>query len=58
VLGEISVDGGLQVGDRAKDAAADALAGHFGKEVLDRVGWEIAGVYVGYIFATYMTNDG
>jgi hypothetical protein len=26
VLGEISVDDGLQVGDRAKDAAADALA--------------------------------
>ena len=37
MLGEISVDGGLQVGDRAEDAAADALAGHFGKEVLDRV---------------------
>jgi hypothetical protein len=25
VLGEISIDGGLQVGDRVKDAAADAL---------------------------------
>jgi len=25
VLGEISVDGGLQVGERPKDAAADAL---------------------------------
>jgi hypothetical protein len=25
VLGEISVDGGLQVGDRMEDAAADAL---------------------------------
>jgi hypothetical protein len=35
VLGEISVDGGLQVGNRAKDAAADALAGDLGKEVLD-----------------------
>jgi hypothetical protein len=27
VLGEISVDGGLQVGDRAKDTTADALPG-------------------------------
>jgi hypothetical protein len=33
---EISVDVGPQVGDRAEDAA-DALAGHFGKEVLDRI---------------------
>ena len=33
----ISVDGGLQVSDRAEDAAADALAGHFGKESLDGV---------------------
>jgi hypothetical protein len=37
VLGEISIDGGLQIGDRAEDAAADALARHLGKEVLDRV---------------------
>ena len=37
VLSEISVDGGLQVGDRAKDAAADALARHLGEEVLDGV---------------------
>jgi len=28
VLGEISLDGGLQIGDRAKDGAADALPGH------------------------------
>ena len=26
MLGEIGVDGGLQVGDRAEDAAADALS--------------------------------
>ena len=26
VLGEISIDGGLQIGDRAEHAAADALA--------------------------------
>jgi hypothetical protein len=37
VLGEIRIDGGLQVGDRAKDAAADALAGYLGEEVLDGV---------------------
>ena len=37
VLSEISIDGGLQVGDRAEDAAADALPRHLGKEVLDRV---------------------
>jgi len=33
VLGQISVDGGLQVGDRAEDAAADARARHLGEEV-------------------------
>jgi hypothetical protein len=27
----ISIDGGLQVGDRVEDAAADALPGHLGK---------------------------
>ena len=27
VLGEIGIDGGLQAGDRAEDAAADALPG-------------------------------
>ena len=37
VLGQISVDGGLEVDDRAEDAAADALAGDLGKEVLDRI---------------------
>src|SRR5437870_8776304 len=37
VLGEISIDGGLQVDDRAEHAAADALPGHLGEEVLDRV---------------------
>src|SRR5437868_3273283 len=37
VLGEISIDGSLQVGDRAEYATADALAGHLGEEVLDRV---------------------
>ena len=37
VLGEIRIDGGLQIGDRAEDAAADALPGHLGKEVLDRI---------------------
>jgi hypothetical protein len=35
VLGEIGIDGGLQVGDRAEDAAADALPRHLGEEVLD-----------------------
>ena len=37
VLGQISIDGGLQVGDRAEDGAADALPRHLGKEVLDRI---------------------
>src|SRR5262249_26934007 len=37
MLGEISIDRGLQVGDRAEDAAADALPGHFGEEILDGV---------------------
>src|SRR5438309_11580074 len=37
VFSEISIDGGLQVSDRAEDAAADALPGHLGKEVLHRV---------------------
>src|SRR5204863_5458815 len=36
-LGEISIDSGLQVGDRVEDPAADALAGHLGEEVLDGV---------------------
>src|SRR5207237_2743040 len=37
VLGEIRIDGGLQVGDRAEDAAADVLPGYHGKEILDGV---------------------
>ena len=37
VVGEISIDGGLQVGDRAEDAAADALPGHLREKVLDGV---------------------
>src|SRR5262249_30040369 len=37
VLGEIGVDRALEVDDRAEDAATDALAGHFGEEVLDRI---------------------
>jgi hypothetical protein len=28
VVDEISIDGSLQVGDRAEDTAADALSGH------------------------------
>ena len=37
MFGEISIDGGLQVSDRVEDAAADALSGHLGKEVLDGI---------------------
>ena len=37
MLGEISIDRGLQVSDRAEDAAADALARHSGEEAFDRV---------------------
>jgi len=37
VLGEISIDGGLQVGDGAEDAAADALPRHLREKVLDGV---------------------
>jgi hypothetical protein len=37
VLGEISIDGGLQVGDRTEDAAADTLPGHLREEVLDGI---------------------
>ena len=35
VLGEISIDGGLQVNDRAEHTTADALPRHFGEEGLD-----------------------
>jgi|SRR6516162_5489119 len=34
---QVGVDGGRQVGDLAEDAAANALAGHLGEEVLDGV---------------------
>jgi hypothetical protein len=37
VLGEISIDGGLQVGDRAENAATDALPGHLREEILDGI---------------------
>ena len=40
VLGKIGVDSGLQVDDRAEDAAADALPGHLGEEVLDALSQE------------------
>jgi hypothetical protein len=36
LLGEISIDRGLQVGDRAEDAAADALPRYLGKGVRSR----------------------
>jgi hypothetical protein len=35
VVAEISIDDGLQVGDRAEDAAADAFPHHLGEAVLD-----------------------
>jgi hypothetical protein len=35
VLGQVGVDGSLQIGNRAEDTAADALAGHLGEEILD-----------------------
>src|SRR6516164_5968540 len=37
VLGKVGVDSALQVDDRAEDAAANALPGHLGEEVLDRI---------------------
>jgi hypothetical protein len=37
MLGEMSIDGGLEVGDRAEDAAVDALSRHFGEEILRRI---------------------
>ena len=37
MLLQVAVDGGLEVGDRTEDAAADALAGHLGEEALDRI---------------------
>jgi hypothetical protein len=38
VLGAITVTGGLQIGDRGKDAAADEMQRHLGEEVLDAPG--------------------
>src|SRR5271168_1338719 len=37
VLLEVAVDGGLEIGNRAEDAASDALAGDFREEVFDGV---------------------
>jgi hypothetical protein len=37
VFGEISIDRRLQVGNRAEDAAADALPRYLGEEVLHRI---------------------
>ena len=37
MLGEMGVDSTLQFDDRAEDATTDALARHFGKEVLNRI---------------------
>src|SRR5882757_798098 len=37
LLGQVCVGGGLQIGDRTKDAATDALASHPGEEAFDRV---------------------
>ena len=38
VLAEVAVDRGLQVDERAKDAALQSLAGERGKEGLDGIG--------------------
>ena len=37
VLAEMSIDRGLQVGDRAEEATADALPRHLGEEVVHRI---------------------
>src|ERR1700739_3208025 len=37
MLGKVAVDRGLQIDDRVEAAAADALTGECGEEVLDRV---------------------
>ena len=37
MLGKVGVDSALQVDDRAEDAAANALPGHLGEELLDRI---------------------
>src|SRR5258708_22137484 len=36
-LGDEAVDGGLEVDDRAKDAALEAAPGEFGEEALDGI---------------------
>ena len=37
VLGEVAMDGDLQVGNALEDSAADALAGDLGEEALDEI---------------------
>jgi hypothetical protein len=37
VFPQVTVDRGLEVGDRAEHAAADALAGHLGEEAFHRI---------------------
>jgi hypothetical protein len=37
VFCEVAIDGGLQINDRMKTAATDALSGQLGEEILDRV---------------------
>ena len=37
VLGEVAMDGDLQVGNALEDTAADALAGDLGEEALDEI---------------------
>ena len=46
MLGEISIDRGLQVSDRAEHAAVDALPGHFGEEILDGIERENAAISI------------
>jgi hypothetical protein len=45
VLGEINIDGGLQIADRVENAATDALLRHLREDTLDRIqpggrGWD------------------
>jgi len=37
VLGQIGIDGALNVDDRTEAAVSNALAGQFGEEVLNRI---------------------
>jgi hypothetical protein len=51
VLGEVAVDGDLEVGDALEDATADAFAGDLGEEALDEIepgcrSWSYAGIWV------------